>query len=107
MSKIRYVVEVEHLPEGVCPEVVEECEGTRYRAMVLRGNAKIVHAMMLEPFVEAFSYELPLFVLGMTYLRLVKDGNVTPEGEKMLCGKMKALVRAARTTRDSPHPGEF
>lgn len=107
MSKIQYTVEVEHLPEGVCPEVVNEREGTRYRAMVLRGNAKIVHAMMLEPFVEAFSYELPLFVLGMTHLRLVRDGNVTPEGKQMICGKMKTLVGTARTNRDSTPSGEI
>lgn len=106
MSKIHFVVEVEHLPEGVGGEVVDECEGTRYRAMVLRGNAKILHAVMLEPFVEVFSYELPLFVLGMTHLRLVRDGHVTPEGKRMISGKMKTLVGAARTTRDSPHPEE-
>lgn len=104
MSQIHFVVEVEHLPEGVCSEVVEECEGTRYRAMVLGGNAKVMHAMMLEPFVEAFSCELPLFILGMTPLRLVRDGNLTREGEKMILGKMKTLVRATRASRDSTHP---
>lgn len=106
MSKIHYTVEVEHLPEGVCPEVVDECDGTRYRAMVLRGNAKILHAVMLEPFVEVFSYELPLFILGMTHLRLVRGGKVTPEGKRMISAKMKTLVGAARTTRDSPGPDE-
>ena len=65
MPKIRFTVEVDYLPDGVRPEVIGEHKGLRYRAMVLRGNAKIVHATMLEPFVEAFSYELPLFVLGI------------------------------------------
>lgn len=93
MSKVHYTVEVDYLPEGVCPELVAEFDSTRYRTKVLRGNAKIIHALMLEPFVEAFSYELPLFVLGMTPLRLVRDGNLTPEGERMILGKMKTLVQ--------------
>lgn len=101
MSRIHYTVDVECLPAGVCPEVSEECEGIRYQAKVLRGNAKIVHAMLLEPFVEDFSLELPLFILGMTPLRLVRDGNLTPEGERMILGKMRTIVRSSNTGRSS------
>lgn len=106
MPKIRFTVEVDYLPDGVRPEVIGEHEGLRYRAMVLRGNAKIVHATMLEPSVEDFSLELPLFILGMTPLRLVRDGNLTPEGERMILGKMRTIVRSSNTARSSTRRDE-
>lgn len=106
MPKIRFTVEVDDLRDGVRPEVIGEHEGLRYRAMVLRGNAKFVHATMLEPFAEDFSYELPLFVLHVTPLRLVRNGNLTPEGERLLLGKMRSIVRSKITARSSTRRDE-
>lgn len=102
VSKLHYTVDVEYLPDGPCTELEEVCDGIRYRAQILRGNAKIVQLLMLEPVEVAFIFELPLFVLGMTHLRLVRNGKVTPEGKVMILGKMKALVRAANTEIKSP-----
>lgn len=91
MSKIQYVVHVEALDANVCHEVVEEFDGTLYRAKIIRGNSRSFQAELLEPFEQLFSVELPLFVLGFTQLRLVRDGKPTQEMERMIRTRMAQL----------------
>jgi len=95
MSKYRYVVEIERLAAEVCPEIVEEFDGIRYRARVTEATARSFRGQLLEPFVQSFYMELPLFVLGFTSFRMVRDGQPTAELERELRRMMEGAHRAS------------
>ena len=99
MSRIQYHVSL-HTANYTDVEFRSEFDGIPYRVVLDRANERSFHARLVEPFEETFYVELPLFVIGMTSFRFVREGMPTEELKGAILSKMEGLHRAAKLKSD-------
>jgi hypothetical protein len=103
MARINYIVAITRLGPAESREITHEADGISYRAEILMATTRAYKVRMSEP-VEAFlDCELPLFVVGMTHYRFVKEGRATAHLLQSVQGRMVSHYKQHLARLNDPH----
>lgn len=97
---MRFEVQIENLASLADVRVSLVLDGITYRAELLGADSRSYRGRLVEPFEQAFRSELPLFVLGMSSYRYVREGKATGFLWKAIQGELERIHRRARLKAD-------